>query len=146
MSDDEEPDLELLALLRQSLGLGQKDNTAPADTKVLKNAEYVYDNAIDVAIDYWNTKAAASTIWDLMQQSNYSSKTWSAHELHPKTKDEAAVDFIFTMDLLNFSFWSDDESSESFTVEYLGKKWTGYWSLVAALQRALEEGLLLLSH
>jgi hypothetical protein len=53
----------------------------------------------------------------------------------------STVAFIFTMDLLNFSFWSEEEEDERFSIEYKGKKWTGYWSLVAALQRALDEGM-----
>ena len=60
-----------------------------------------------------STKAAAAMIYEQMQKKEYSTKTWSAHELHPKAKDESTVAFIFTMDLLNFSFWSelDDEGS-----------------------------------
>jgi hypothetical protein len=44
------------------------------------------------------------------------------------------------LDLLNFSFWSELDDEERFAIEYKGKRWTGYWSLVAALQRALDEG------
>ena len=139
MSDDE-ADPELLALLRQSLGLGPASSDAPPDTKVLKSAEYIYDNAVDVSISSQHTKAAAETIWKLMQEKNYSTQTWSEHELHPKAKDESTVNFIFTMNLLNFSFWSELSEEERFAVEYKGTKWTGYWSLVAALQRALDEG------
>ena len=139
MSDDE-PDLELLELLRKSLGLGPKDASAPPETKVLQHAEFIYNNSIDVALDMRSTKRAAIVIWEAMQQRSYSTKTWSEHELHPKSKDESTVNFIFTMDLLNFSFWSEKSQEERFTVDYKGKKWTGYWSLVAALQRALDEG------
>jgi len=138
MSDDE-ADLELLQLLRESLGLGVRKDAVP-ETKVLESAEYIYDNAIDVAIDSAGTKAAAHSIWQLMQKKQYSTEAWSMHELHPKRKDESTVDFIFTMDLLNFSFWSEKPVEERFAVEYQGKKWTGYWSLVASLQRALDEG------
>ena len=144
MSDDE-ADQELLELLRHTLGLKATAKTGPADTGVLKDAEYIYDNAIDVAIDSAGTKAAASMIWRLMQEKDYSSKTWSTHQLHPKEKTEETVNFIFTMDLLNFSFWSDDPSKEPFAVEYNGQRWTGYWSLVAALQRALSEDIQILS-
>lgn len=139
MSDDE-PDHDLLDFLRQHF---QKAAIAPAipETQVLEGAEYVYDNAIDVAIDYQSTKAAAAMIYEQMQKKEYSTKTWSAHELHPKAKDESTVAFIFTMDLLNFSFWSELDDEERFAIEYQGKKWTGYWSLVAAIQRALEEDI-----
>lgn len=141
MSDDE-ADPELLALLRKSLGLGGgAANPRTADTKVLQNAQYVFDNAIDVALDPIKTKEAAETIWCLMQKKEYSTHTWTEHELHPKTKDENTVDFIFTLDLLNFSFWSDLPEDRRFAIEYRGKRWTGYWSLVAALRRALDEGI-----
>ena len=140
MSDDE-ADPELLELLRQSLGLGRLDAKAPPETKVLRDAEYIYNNAIDVAIDSRSSITAAQTIWKLMQEKEYSMKTWSTHELHPESKDDSTVDFIFTMDLLNFSFWSDEGPNERFAVEYKGKTWTGYWSLVAALQRAIDEGM-----
>ncbi|OJD27940.1 hypothetical protein ACJ73_00668 [Blastomyces percursus] len=140
MSDDE-ADPELLELLRQSLGLGRPAKSGPAlDTKVLASAQHVFDNSVDVALDPFRTKAAAETIWQLMQRKQFSTKKWAEHELHPQTKDESTVDFIFTMDLLNFSFWSDEtDESKQFAIEYRGKRWKGYWSLVAALQRALDE-------
>ena len=143
MSEDK-ADEELLALLRESLGLNGRNIKRPQETRVLEGAEYVYGNSIDVAIDMRGTKAAASSIWSTMQENGFSFKSWSKHELHPKAMDEGTVDFIFTMDLLNFCFWSDSEPDQRFAVEYRGKTWTGYWSLVAALQRALGEGTTIL--
>ncbi|KAH8684659.1 hypothetical protein BGZ60DRAFT_398042 [Tricladium varicosporioides] len=140
MSDDE-PDHDLLDFLRQHF---QKTSVAPAipETHVLEGAEYVYDNAIDVALDSQSTIAAAAMIYEQMQKKEYSMKTWSSHELHPQAKDESTVNFIFTLDLLNFSFWSERiEPEERFAVEYKGKSYTGYKSLVAALQRALDEDI-----
>ena len=138
MSDDE-ADPELLELLRQHFQKGNLLSSRP-ETHVLDGAEYVYNNAIDVALDSQSTRAAAAMIYDQMQKTEYSTKTWSSHELHPKSKDESTVAFIFTLDLLNFSFWSEKDDKERFAIEYRGKRWTGYWSLVAALQRALDEG------
>ncbi|QSZ36318.1 hypothetical protein DSL72_007444 [Monilinia vaccinii-corymbosi] len=137
MSDDE-ADPELLELLRQHIS----KPTSPSipETRVLESAEYVYNNSIDVALDMAATKAAATSIYSQMQKKSYSTKTWSSHDLHPQSKDASTVNFIFTMDLLNFSFWSLQSEEERFAVEYRGKRWTGYWSLVAALQRGLEEG------
>lgn len=137
---DHEVDSDLLELLRQSLGINGNNSPKPAKIRVLEDAEYIYDNSTDVALDMRGTKAAASSIWALMQEKQYSTRDWSKHELHPKTKDESTVDFIFLMDLLNFSFWSDGALLQQYAVEYRGKTWTGYWSLVAAIQRALEEG------
>jgi hypothetical protein len=139
MSDDE-ADPELVELLRQHLRSKLQVNE-PAATKVLESAKYIVDNAIDVHLDMRSTKAAAAMIYDQMQTRSYSTSTWSEHGLHPKAKDESTVNFIFLMDLLNFSFWSERSEEDRFSVEYKGRKWTGYWSLVAAIQRALDEGI-----
>ncbi|KAI6381460.1 hypothetical protein MCOR25_001156 [Pyricularia grisea] len=140
MSDDE-ADPELVELLRQHIQGRLRVSDEP-ETGVLQDAEYVYDNSIDVAVDMRSTKNAATAIYDAMQKKSYSTATWSEHELHPKPDGgEATVAFIFTMDLLNFSFWSELPDDKRFAIDYRGKKWTGYWSLVAALQRALEEGI-----
>lgn len=138
MSDDE-ADPELLALLRQALR-GKPTQDEEPETRVLEGAEYICDNSIDVALDMRSCKNAAASIYEQMQQKQYSPSTWSQHELHPKTKDEATLNFIFIMDLLNFSFWSERSETERFAISYKDKRWTGYWSLVAALQRALDEG------
>lgn len=138
MSDDE-ADPELLELLRAHLQ-GKPEVEQEAETGVLESAEHVYDNGIDVAIDMRASKNAAESIYLQMQEKSFSTASWAEHELHPKAKDENTVAFIFAMDLLNFSFWSELEDEERFAIEYKGKRWTGYWSLVAAMQRALEEG------
>lgn len=53
------------------------------------------------------TKAAAASIYHMMQERSYSTETWSQHPLHPKPSDGfdevSLANFIFTMDLLNFS-------------------------------------------
>lgn len=140
MSDDE-VDHSLLDLLREKLGLGPKDPHAAAETGVLRDAEFIYNNSVDVALDMRHTKLAAIEIMKQMKEQGYSTQTWSEHMLHPKAKDESTVNFIFTMDLLNYSFWSEKNEAERFAVDYQDQKWTGYWSLVAALQRALEEDI-----
>jgi len=143
MSDDE-ADPELIALLRERLGLNPPPADAPPETKVLESASYIYDNSIDVALDMRNSKAAADFIWTKMQEKQYGTHTWSEHELHPTPEDEwdeNVVNFIFTMDVLNFSFWSEKGDQDRFQVEWNEKRWTGYWSLVAALQRAIAEGV-----
>ncbi|EME40723.1 hypothetical protein DOTSEDRAFT_74309 [Dothistroma septosporum NZE10] len=145
MSDDE-ADPELLELLRQTLGIGRKKSTEiTTNTGVLKDAEYIYNNAIDVSIDMYGTKGAAAEIHKWMQQKSYSTETWMENELHPRASqgfsENDIVNFIFTMDLLNFSFWSELSSEERYQAEYRGKRWTGYNSLVACLRRALDEGV-----
>ncbi|MCJ1288085.1 hypothetical protein MMC26_007438 [Xylographa opegraphella] len=138
---EDEPDLDLLTLLRKSLRLDPEDCPSTTELPVLKDAQFIYDNSIDVAIDYSGTKAAAATIWKSMQTKGYSRQTWCEHDLHPKAKDASTANFIFTMDLLNFCFWPEGPYEAAYTVDYRGERWTGYWSLVASLQRALDEGI-----
>ena len=56
----------------------------------------------------YGTKAAATSIYRMMQERGYSTNAWSQHELHPKPSEGFSevdiVNFIFTMDLLNFSY------------------------------------------
>ncbi|KAK5121805.1 hypothetical protein LTR85_004680 [Meristemomyces frigidus] len=145
MSDDE-ADPELLELLRQSLSVSTKPkDEISSDTGVLRDAEYIYNNAIDVHIDMYGTKAAAANIYQSMQERRYSTHAWTQVELHPKPSEGFSqldiVNFVFTMDLLNFSFWSELSGVERYQVDYTGKHWTGYNSLLACLRRAIDDGI-----
>ncbi|KAF9515305.1 hypothetical protein BS47DRAFT_1341993 [Hydnum rufescens UP504] len=60
------------------------------------------------------------------------------------------LDWIFLVSALNFSFWSKYESPqkryavqwrENWDIDSQPKHWDGYWSLLAALNRALEDGI-----
>lgn len=106
---------------------------------VLQSAKYICDNAIDVGINASGVTNAASKIHEKMNRADYSMQTWSSHELHPKIKNDAALEFVFFVDLMNFSFWSP--GNEKFTVNYRGKDYTGYWSLCALVHRAIDEGI-----
>ena len=56
----------------------------------------------------------------------------------PGLSNEEVLEWVFVVDILNFCFWSDEETL--FTVRHLGKEWTGYRSLCAALARAKSQG------
>ncbi|KAF2152352.1 hypothetical protein K461DRAFT_278585 [Myriangium duriaei CBS 260.36] len=143
MSDSSDPEDEsLLDLLRSSLGLTKKqDGSISPSTSVLRDAEGIASNAIDVAISCAGTVAAAKSLYASMREREYTTAAWSAHELHPDARDEGTVRFVFAMDLLNFSFWSERSEGSRYAVRYRGRRWTGYWGLVAALRRAEEEGV-----
>lgn len=117
-------------------------------TGVLSSAEFIASNALDVIVSEQGCCAAAKSVYHAMQEQQYSTETWASHPLHPKEKTESVVDWIFTIDLLNFSFWSDFDdhdtghpSSQRFSVEYNQVLYTGYWSLVAAINKALDAGI-----
>ncbi|KAK7204500.1 hypothetical protein BZA70DRAFT_280889 [Myxozyma melibiosi] len=117
-------------------------------TGVRESAKYIFENADDVSIDLDACQRAAASIYASMLEKSYSTETWSSHVLNPDSKEPATVDWIFVVDLLNFSFWSDVDDKDTgrsdtqrFTVSWLGQQWTGYWSLCAAINRALAEGI-----
>ena len=146
------PEFDLLAAFQSRFGLnGNTASDSPPDTRVLSSCEQVARNAIDVFISRVGTQTAAALLHRRIQDKPLSTASWRAHELHPRVKElgeDGCIRFIFTMDLLNFSFWtdgsgshSDKSSSETFYIEYHDKRWNGYWSLVAGLRRALDEGI-----
>ncbi|PRT55781.1 hypothetical protein B9G98_03401 [Wickerhamiella sorbophila] len=111
---------------------------------VRSSAIFIAQNAQYVSVDPAACREVAAGIYDQIQRQKYSTQTWATHELNQRCKlldTEGQVDWVFTVDTLNFSFWSDRETSERYTVEYNGKKYTGYWSLCAAINRALDEGI-----
>jgi hypothetical protein len=109
--------------------------------QVLKDAEWVatYSTHCHVgSID--RIKAAAKNVLDF-GINEYSFSNWKEFSLHPQTMDESTAEFIFLLDLLNFSFWAP-EGEKAFTVQ----GFTGYQSLCALIQRALSEGIYLNFH
>lgn len=82
----------------------------------------------------------------------YAPRTWRTHSLHISPADpydvsdpmnKSILNWIFLISALNFSFWSENEGQpDCYGVEWQDgwdstrrKVWTGYWSLVAALNR-----------
>lgn len=115
---------------------------------VYESIKPVVERAKDVLINESKCRESAMLILKEMDKRDFSIKTWSTHELTPSYRDQRTIDWIFTVDLLNFSFWSNVDDydtgkaeSQRYAVEYNQKKYTGYWSLVAAINKALDKGI-----
>ncbi|KIY69889.1 hypothetical protein CYLTODRAFT_393012 [Cylindrobasidium torrendii FP15055 ss-10] len=123
---------------------------------VVESAQYAYQETNIVQIDDGGVARAAKHIHSLMQTESYSPRTWRTHPLHmlpnePHRPDDphnkAVLDWVFLISALNFSFWSEKEgTSERYGVEWQTSwddstrtVYTGYWSLVAALNRAIRD-------
>ena len=85
-----------------------------------------------------------------------SASSWAEEPLHPIPADfsndpNQLSDWIFTVSLLNFSFWSELEEKDRYGVTWRDgsgrkgsekdKRWTGYWSLPAAINRGASVAL-----
>lgn len=94
----------------------------------------------DVKCNEAGVKKIAQIMAECIKSGQYSIKSWKEHDLFPKSMDTAALEWIFVSDTLNFSFWSEDETNK-YVVKYKGQEHTGFWSLSAAMNRALDEGI-----
>ncbi|EGN98537.1 hypothetical protein SERLA73DRAFT_91948 [Serpula lacrymans var. lacrymans S7.3] len=125
---------------------------------VVSSAKFALEETDLVQLNDEGVKVAARYILQKLASESYTPRTWRTHPLHvcppevysssdPLSK--ASLDWIFLISSLNFSFWSEREGKpDRYGVEWRegwGKEkraaHTGYWSLVAALNRALEEDI-----
>ncbi len=103
----------------------------PFEGCVSSSASFVASVSKDVSIDL----NAVSSLKDLLAKKVACHPPWNSHPLNPKSKDESTLEWIFLVDTLNFSFWT-----ESGLAAFACEGHTGYWSLCAAVNRALREG------
>jgi hypothetical protein len=78
---------------------------------VVDSAQFIHLNSSQVHINLQQIQKVGDWIRDQMLVQDYDKKKWSTHELHPVVeigKEELVVNWIFTVDLLNFSFWTGD--------------------------------------
>ncbi|UYV72397.1 C9orf64 [Cordylochernes scorpioides] len=74
-----------------------------------------------------------SQVEESFRTNKFNIKAWRQHELTPDNADSHAVDWIFAINAINFSFWSD---SNPCNVKWDGKTYHGFYSLCAAFKRA----------
>ncbi|TFY65508.1 hypothetical protein EVJ58_g1933 [Rhodofomes roseus] len=138
----------------------RRDDTDLEDSPnpVLQSAVFALKKTDIVQLNEEGIHAAARFIHSRLQTESYTPRTWHTHPLHllppepyspadPSTR--ACLDWIFVISSLNFSFWSEREGfPDRYGVDWRTgwgseerKVHTGYWALVAAINRAIEEGI-----
>eukprot|EP00127_Corallochytrium_limacisporum_P007377 Clim_evm14s249 gene=Clim_evmTU14s249 len=130
-------------------------------TAVLAGASWVTERARQVSINRQAIDGLAKEILSLEKGHPYCPKAaWHAHALQPLLErdaaegtatapllsDQWAAQWIFVIDCLNFCFWDDrledgiESETEAYGIDFGGKTWTGYWGMVAAINRRLVSG------
>ncbi|KAH7101816.1 hypothetical protein BKA62DRAFT_702394 [Auriculariales sp. MPI-PUGE-AT-0066] len=129
----------------------------PAVNPVVESAEYVYSKYSTVRLNPIGLEAAAQYIRQEIERTSYSPSTWRTQPLHilppmPFVRDHPdtrrTIDFVFLVSSLNFCFMSSLPEHQRYGVAWRAG-WqdseptvhTGYWSLVAALDKALDGGV-----
>lgn len=83
----------------------------------------------------------AEMLFDLRHSEELSASGWKkANPLAPAPTSDEALNWVFVVDTMNFSFWPDTDARQC-EVTYNGTTYTGYMTLCAAVTRAMEEGL-----
>lgn len=100
-----------------------------------ESAKLVATLAKDVFIEKGGVNKLALAILDGIKNGKVSLDNFSQVKFHPKNDDPRAADWIFVLDTLNFSFWTDTGAA----------KWkvngeTGYFAFCAAIKRAIDDG------
>ncbi|XP_014473213.1 PREDICTED: UPF0553 protein C9orf64 homolog [Dinoponera quadriceps] len=100
-----------------------------------ESGKFIASSARDVFIENENVKRLALQVVEAIANDSFSLNNFLQCAFHPKHDEPLAVDWIFVLDTLNFSFWTATGA----------KKWTvngctGYFALCAAVKRAIEEG------
>uniref|UniRef100_A0A8C4WUH7 Queuosine 5'-phosphate N-glycosylase/hydrolase n=1 Tax=Eptatretus burgeri TaxID=7764 RepID=A0A8C4WUH7_EPTBU len=107
----------------------------------LETGRFIAQHSHDVSISTDGVQAVTELLINSLSEGNFNEASWrDQHRLHPREADESAVNWVFVVDTLNFSFWSESEE-QKYLVHYGGKAHSGYWALCAAINRALDEGI-----
>ncbi|GAA5893329.1 queuosine 5'-phosphate N-glycosylase/hydrolase [Sporobolomyces salmoneus] len=123
---------------------------------VIDSARAVLNISQHVKLNQKGINRAAEQILSQLIREPYTPSSWALVPLHPvpaKYSPSFILNWIFLVSSLNFSFWSSLPSDKRYGVRYKtacdrkGKEgegetvWTGYFSLLAALHRAIDEGV-----
>ncbi|KAL7060703.1 hypothetical protein AAHC03_09220 [Spirometra sp. Aus1] len=105
-----------------------------------ESAKFITEHADHVKINNDAIQPLAQKFYDDLKTGTFGS-SWTDIAMHPKAMDVSTVRWIFLVDSLNFSFWTE---GVKYVVSFRGEAHTGYMALCAAVNRALEEGIDLL--
>ncbi|VDN17316.1 unnamed protein product, partial [Dibothriocephalus latus] len=99
-----------------------------------ESAKFITEHADHVKVNSAAIQPLAQKFYDDLKTGTFGS-SWTDIPMHRKTMDASTVRWIFLVDSLNFSFWTEDVK---YAVSFRGENHTGYMALCAAVNRALE--------
>ncbi|XP_066567177.1 queuosine 5'-phosphate N-glycosylase/hydrolase [Amia ocellicauda] len=106
-----------------------------------ESGKFIAENSKDVFIDEEGVKRVAEMLYEKRDSEEFTAKGWkNMNPLAPSWNTDDAINWVFVVDTMNFSFWPDKEDQQC-TVTYKDKTYTGYMTLCAAITRAMDEGI-----
>ncbi|CAK9822503.1 Queuosine salvage protein [Anthophora retusa] len=101
-----------------------------------ESAKIIASLAKNVTIDERGIDNLSRAILEGLKRSAISVNNFSQIQFHPSPNDPKAVDWIFVLDTLNYSFWSKKD-----TPKWTVSGQTGYFALCAVVKRAIDVSL-----
>ncbi|CAJ0959107.1 unnamed protein product, partial [Mesorhabditis belari] len=103
------------------------------------SGKFIASKSENVSILEDGVRKAARLILNAVKDGSMEKVQFAAQDVHPKGGGTKAVDWVFLLDTINFSFWPDE--GKSYEVLWKEKKYTGYFAACAAVNKALEKGI-----
>ncbi|KAI1733194.1 putative queuosine, q, salvage protein family domain-containing protein [Ditylenchus destructor] len=116
------------------------DLLSPRESGVL-----IAKNATHIKINDDGVRKVANMIHDSVKSGEIASTDYEYFDVHTKASDREAVDWIFFMDVINFSFWTEHDDKwwlVSYKCDDENKGgYSGYFASCACANRALDSGI-----
>lgn len=94
-----------------------------------------------MSVEEEGVQKVAEMLYSLRHTDHLTATGWkNANSLAPVATSDQALNWVFVVDTMNFSFWPETDS-EQCEVTYKGTTYTGYMTLCAAITRAMDEGV-----
>ncbi|XP_038161606.1 queuosine salvage protein [Cyprinodon tularosa] len=106
-----------------------------------ESGRFVAQHSRDVFIEEAGVQKVAEMLYGLRHSDVLTASGWKmANPLAPAPGSDQALNWVFVVDTMNFSFWPENGAQQC-EVTYKGTTYTGYMTLCAAITRAMEEGV-----
>ncbi|KAG7481120.1 hypothetical protein MATL_G00063440 [Megalops atlanticus] len=106
-----------------------------------ESGRWIAERSQDVFIEEEGVRKIAEMLYTLRSCEEFTPQGWKKmNPLAPSWDSDHAINWVFVVDTMNFSFWPDHPDRQC-TVTHKGKTYSGYMALCAAITRAMDEGL-----
>ncbi|KAG9337198.1 hypothetical protein JZ751_029678 [Albula glossodonta] len=106
-----------------------------------ESGQWVSEHSRDVYIEDAGVRRVAEMLYALRGTEAFTPQGWKKmNPLAPSFDTDLAINWVFVVDTMNFSFWPDREDQQC-AVTHRGKTYSGYMALCAAVTRAMDEGV-----
>ncbi|XP_059194176.1 queuosine salvage protein isoform X2 [Centropristis striata] len=106
-----------------------------------ESGQFIAERSQDVFVEDEGVQKVAEMLYNLRHSDALTTSGWKkANPLAPATTSDQALNWVFVVDTMNFSFWPEEETQQC-EVTYKGTTYTGYMTLCAAITRAMDEGI-----